>query len=131
MFHEALTAALDASGATRQRWARRVGVGESTLSDWLLGKDVPPPQVLYQLFQMVRDNPNCALEVRVLEHVFDQPASEVTSHDQRMHPTAGHYMLRPLRDQVLARLASLPTSEQERILLEMQVVMSACRMRLG
>ena len=131
MFHEALAAALDASGATHPQWARRLGVDEDSLSHWISGWNTPSPQALHQVMQMLRDNPRCVAKRAALEQVLDQPASDVTGHDQRMHPTVGNYMRRPLREQVIATLMSLSTSEQEQVLRELLVTLGARRTSSG
>lgn len=117
-FDLALTAAVEASTVPRDVFARRLGVREATFTAWLDGTEAPGRGDLHLLVQMLRDNPNAADALQVLEEVLDRPASEVTTHVRRMHPRPGVYMLEGLRLNYLARLTSLPAREQERLLLQ-------------
>ena len=110
-FAESLDAAMRVFPSAR--WARVVGVSEREVLQWREGVAAPPPHALHLIVMILRDCAPGSPERAALEAVLDEPSSDVTSHDCRMHPKPGSYMLAGLRDAMLSALDALPTREQE------------------
>jgi hypothetical protein len=119
----AIRALLDDSKLlSRKQWAELLGVTPSALSLWVNDRSLPSSIHLSEVWDFVRSSSSVPEEVlQQFRNVADLPVRKVTPLFERIRKekTVSQYMLRPLRDAMLATLSTLPAHVQEEAMFEM------------
>jgi transcriptional regulator with XRE-family HTH domain len=102
---------------TRQQWADLLDVSPAAISQWVNDKTIPRPEVLRMIIDALEENPDLAPRVlREFKQISRLPAAEVSPNGDRMNPSIGHYVIKPLLEGFLRNLAGLDFEAQELIL---------------
>ena len=105
----------------RAEWAGVLEVSTPAISQWVNDRTLPRPESLRLIVSVLR--PVAGEPGPVLSDFLklaDQPAEEVTPLANRLgdDPSFAHFMVRPLRENFLQLLATLPPPLQEAVLFE-------------
>lgn len=119
----AIRALLDDSKLlSRKQWAELLGVTPSALSLWVNDRSLPSAIHLSEVWDFVRSSSNVPEGVlQQFRKVAELPVRKATPLFERIRKegTVSRYMLRPLRDAMLATLSTLPAHVQEEAMFEM------------
>jgi hypothetical protein len=104
---------------TRQQWAELLDVSPAAISQWVNDKTIPRPEVLRMIIDALEENPDfAALVLAEFKQISRRPSAEVSPNGERMSPSIGHYVVKPLLEGFLRNLAGLDFEAQERILYQ-------------
>jgi hypothetical protein len=117
-FAAALARLLDETNLlTRQQWAELLDVSPAAISQWVNDKTIPRAEVLRMIIDALDDNSE--LQPAILgefKAIMRSPATDVSPNGERMGPSVGHYLVKPLLEGFLRNLNSLTFESQEGIL---------------
>src|SRR5215471_11940692 len=102
---------------TRQQWAELLDVSPAAISQWVNDKTIPRPEVLRMIIDALEEDP--ALSAQVLgefKEISRRPSRDVSPNGERMSPSIGHYVVKPLLEGFLRNLGGLGFEAQESIL---------------
>src|SRR5205809_1672978 len=119
-FAGALRELVDGSGLyERAQWSEILGVSLPAISQWVSDETIPKPEHLRGIVDTLVEDTRIKDEIlEKFESVARRPAREISPHGDRLGPTVGHYMVRPLKDGVWRALDALPPLLQEAVLYE-------------
>jgi hypothetical protein len=104
---------------TRQQWAELLDVSPAAISQWVNDKTIPRPEVLRMIIDALEENSD--LSHRVLgefKEISRRPSEEISPNGDRMSPSIGHYIVKPLLEGFLRNLGGLDFEAQESILYQ-------------
>jgi transcriptional regulator with XRE-family HTH domain len=106
----------EATGFSREEWAKILQVTPPAISQWLSDKTVPKALTLRSIVDVVKRYSADGI-LQKFDSVANQPAEAVSSHPNRMSPTIAHYMVEPVREGFLRILGTLRPPQQELVLI--------------
>jgi hypothetical protein len=104
---------------TRQQWAELLDVSPAAISQWVNDKTIPRPEVLRMIIDALEEDPDLAACVLgEFKEISRRPSAEVSPNGDRMSPSIGHYVVKPLLEGFLRNLGGLDFEAQESILYQ-------------
>jgi hypothetical protein len=104
---------------TRQQWAELLDVSPAAISQWVNDKTIPRPEVLRMIIDALEEDPDLAARVLgEFKEISRRPSAEVSPNGDRMSPSIGHYVVKPLLQGFLRNLGGLDFEAQESILYQ-------------
>ena len=103
---------------TRDEWADALGVTTPALSQWVNDHTLPRASTLRSLLDIVRryKGPSHPT-LRAFDELSEHPAEDISPHGDRMRPTLGHYVVRPVLEGFQRVLKfTLQPAQQEQVL---------------
>ena len=118
-FAAALVRLLDDTNLmTRQQWAELLDVSPAAISQWVNDKTIPRPEVLRMIIDALEENTKMSPHVGEFREISRRPSAEVSPNGDRMSPSIGHYVVKPLLEGFLRNLSGLDFEAQESILYQ-------------
>jgi predicted transcriptional regulator len=105
-----------ATGFSREEWAKILQVTPPAISQWLSDKTVPKALTLRSIVDVVKRYSAEGI-LNKFDSIANQPAEAVSSHSNRMSPTIAHYMVEPVKEGFLRILGTLRPAQQELVLV--------------
>jgi transcriptional regulator with XRE-family HTH domain len=100
----------------RETWAKLCYVSPSAISQWLSDSTLPRPENLRLLLHIAETTEGFPpATIALFRQIASRPSQEISPHARKIGPSLQTYLLGPMIDAMLDKLAVLPPEEQERL----------------